>query len=119
MWYRAYCFFMVVAHVVGYGGLVWFLRKMEPEFRASEGYDPVHFNVTVTLLIVVGVVFTVINLVAAFLPVKGWSWIGGLANLVLGVLSCFCLPFALPILIYWMRDDVRNYFGVNARSGGL
>lgn len=46
-----------------------------------------------------------------FLPRRRWAWLYHLALIGIGMTSCACLPFALPLLIFWIRPEVQAYYG--------
>ncbi len=45
-----------------------------------------------------------------FTPRKPWAWTAHVVVLVLTVGSC-CMPFALPILINWFKDETKDWYG--------
>ncbi len=50
-------------------------------------------------------------LAAPFLPRRPWVWIYDLVLICLGMTSCACLPICIPLLIFWIKPEVRAYFG--------
>jgi hypothetical protein len=105
-WYAVYCILMALLYVaVAIAGVAFlaFGSFMEEE------------KVTV---VIVGVVYILIGLIlvvpfalAPFFPPKPWNWIYGLVMIALGMTSCCCLPASIPLLIYWIKPDVKHYFG--------
>jgi hypothetical protein len=45
------------------------------------------------------------------LPRKPWSWIYHIVLISIGLTSCACLPFAVPLLVFWIRPEVQDWFG--------
>jgi hypothetical protein len=54
--------------------------------------------------------FAVVNFFLASAPMKKHWWTAHLLNHIVGILECCCFPMALPLLIFWMREDVRAMF---------
>ncbi len=53
------------------------------------------------LLFLFGVIF----------PPRSWSWFFGIFLLVLAFLSCFLTPFAVALLIFWIKPETQTFFG--------
>ena len=45
-----------------------------------------------------------------FLPRRRWAWIYHLVLIGIGMTSCACLPFTIPLLIFWIRPEVQRYY---------
>lgn len=60
----------------------------------------------------VGIVFGGAHLVATVMPRKKWAHTYGLVILAVALVlgSGCCLPFALPLLIFWSKEDVKLWF---------
>lgn len=48
---------------------------------------------------------------ALFLPAKPWVWVYHVVLICLGLSSVCCLPVCIPLLIQWLKPDVRAHFG--------
>ena len=42
-----------------------------------------------------------------------WAWIYGMVLICIGLTSPCCLPVTIPLLIGWIKDDAKAYFGRN------
>ena len=73
----------------------------------TSGEDIADFWFAIVFQLASAVVFGV----GPFLRRGRATWIYGIFQLVLGMIcSCgFCFPFALPLLIFWVRDDCRRW----------
>lgn len=67
---------------------------------------------------VMGVVFLILGLalcvpyaIAPFLPRKSWVWVFGLVLICIGLTSLCCLPVCIPLLIAWLKPDVKQFYG--------
>jgi hypothetical protein len=48
--------------------------------------------------------------VGALVPYKPWGWVVGLVAICLGLSGCLA-PFAIPLLIFWMKPETKAAFG--------
>jgi hypothetical protein len=62
-------------------------------------------------MFVIGLVLFLAYAAAPFLPPKSWSWTFGVILIVLDMASLIGLPFAIPMLIFWIESKTQNYFG--------
>lgn len=63
-------------------------------------------------LILSGAVFGVLNLLVPFLPKRPWAYMVHLGNILSACLFCCPAAMAIPILVFWLRPDVRTFFGM-------
>jgi hypothetical protein len=49
---------------------------------------------------------------APFLPRRKWVWIADIVLIGIGMTSACCLPLAIPVLIFWLKPEVRTRFGM-------
>ena len=63
------------------------------------------------IFIVVSIPLGVLSAVAAFAPRKKWGWTINFVIQAIGTTGCCCMPLALPLLIRWMKPDVKAAFG--------
>jgi drug/metabolite transporter (DMT)-like permease len=61
---------------------------------------------------VVGAILFVPYAVAPFLPHKPWNWVFGLVLLGISMTGTLCLPMAIPILIFWLDQETKQFFGI-------
>ena len=68
-------------------------------------------------LIIYGLVFLILSIpllliciLPIFLPRKPWVWIYSLVIIGLGMTGC-CFPVCIPILIFWIKPEVKRYYG--------
>lgn len=48
--------------------------------------------------------------VALFLPRRPWAWIYGIVVIAIGMTSCCILPAAIPLLIAWLKPEMKARF---------
>ncbi len=67
--------------------------------------------ITGIMMLVGGVVFTAAFVMPFFLSPKPWTWIYHLVLICVGFGSACCLPISVPLLIFWIKHETREYFG--------
>lgn len=80
--------------------------------------DPAQLDQSRMEALVLGGLFTVVGaacLVASalpfFLPRRPWVWIYDLVIICMGMTSACFLPASIPLLIFWMKPEVKTWFG--------
>lgn len=63
------------------------------------------------IFIGVSIPLLVLSLIAAFAPRKKWGWTINFVIQAIGTTGCCCMPLALPMLLRWMKPDVKAAFG--------
>lgn len=109
MWYKVYCIAMVVMFLFVVGAGLFFL--LGGSFIAKNAEDRTTFMILGPIYIIMGLVLLAPFAVAPFLSPTPWVWIYGLVLICLGMTSSCCLPACIPLLIYWIKPDVKKYFG--------
>ncbi|OGQ87445.1 MAG: hypothetical protein A2289_26605 [Deltaproteobacteria bacterium RIFOXYA12_FULL_58_15] len=109
-WYVVYCGSMALLYLV-----VVALGIAFGAFGAASGeMDDDEALVMAGLFIALGGVFFVPYAIAPFLPKKSWTWIFGLVLIGLGLTSCVTLPFAIPLMIHWLKPETQVFLGRKA-----
>jgi hypothetical protein len=88
------------------GGIV--LLRLDP---AMVGEEALALRVQAFILMALGLVLFVPFAIAPFLPNKSWVWIYGIVMIGIGMTSLCCLPATIPLLIFWLKPETRQYFG--------
>ena len=81
-----------------------------------EDIDPLEMYMVGGLLIGLGFVFLGLYVAALFLPRKPWVWVYDIVMIAIGLTSCLTMIAAIPLLIYWIKPDVQQYFGRSPSS---
>jgi len=103
-WYFAFCGLSCVMYLI----LLVLGIVLISQFSAHEAFES---KLTGWGLFVVGAILFVPYAVAPFLPHKPWSWIFGLVLLGISMTGTLCLPVAIPILIFWLDPETKQFFG--------
>jgi O-antigen ligase len=111
MWFKLYCGAMTLLYalLMVLGGI---LTVLGPSMAEEE---------EAAVLAIEGIVFAVMGLplaalfgVGLFLPQRKWAWIYGIVLIALGMTSACCLPATIPLLIFWIKQEMRVYFNCAA-----
>ncbi len=62
------------------------------------------------ILMIVGLLFGIAFALPFFLPRKPWVWIYNLVLICIGMTSCCILPATVPLIIFWIKPDVKLWF---------
>jgi len=111
-WYKVYCAAMAVMYL--FVAIVGVLFLAGVSFMPAQDQDKLAGLIVGPMYIIMGLAFMVPFILALFLSPKPWVWIYGLVLICLGMTSCCCLPASIPLLIYWIKPDVKLYFGRSA-----
>ena len=107
-WFVVYCIFMALLYIVTAAMGVVFMFA-EPDRDMSEMEAKIMGFVFLTL----GLVFFVVHALAPFLPRKSWVWTYGLVIICIGLTSACCLPACIPLLIHWLKPEMKDFYGKN------
>jgi hypothetical protein len=110
-WYVAYCVAMAV---------MWFMLVLLGLSFILSG--PPDHEMSVREAQVMGLIFIGLGVAlmtpyvaAPFLPRRRWVWVLGVVLIVLSMSGTCCLPAAIPLLIWWVKPETKEYYG-GARS---
>ncbi len=109
-WYRAFC----IAAGLGFLGVTWLGWNMfsrQQDFANDLVSTPMVAG-TGLFLIAAGLFIAVSNVALAFAPVRPAAWSAHLGSLILASCTCVMTPFSLLLLLYWLRPETKEFFGV-------
>jgi hypothetical protein len=105
IWARVYATAFTVMYLLCFvGGIVIAL--------AADGARATEAQIQGGIMSVVGLPLMILSFLAVFAPRKKWGWGVNIAVMGLGCTSCACLPFAIPLLIAWLKPEVKAWYGV-------
>ncbi len=73
--------------------------------------EPWEIALTGGLLLGLGALFLALYVAGFFLPRRPWAWIAHLVLIAFGLTSCCTMPAAIPLLVFWLKPDLRAWFG--------
>ena len=62
------------------------------------------------MLVVIGVGLAALFAFGVFAPRRRWVWTFDVVLIAIGMTSCCCMPVTIPLLIYWIKPEVKTYF---------
>ena len=106
-WFAAYCVLMALLYLFCFVMGIIFLT-VQP---AQRDMSPGETQAMGIVLVVMGLALAIPFAAGPFLPRKSWAWVFGLVLICLGLTSVCCLPATIPLLIHWIKPEVKAYYG--------
>lgn len=105
-WFIVYCVLMALLYLaLVVMGIVFLVIEPDRDMSAMEA------RIMGALFIIFGLLFSVPFAAAPFLPRKSWVWVFGLVLICIGLTSACCLPVCVPLLIYWLKPEMKEFYG--------
>lgn len=105
-WYRIFCSLIVISGVVI--AIFGFLAILGS--ATMEGEEGAEAFAGGLFFLFVGLPPVILYFLGVVLPSKPYHWFYGVFLLGLSIVSCFLAPFAIPLLIFWMRSETQAFF---------
>ena len=107
IWFKAYCSLLAIIHLplllLSYG----YLCALENE----EGL--IAMKVLFSALMVISLAVPAMSLLCFFLKRQPWVWVYSLVLICLGM-ATWLLPFCIPLIIFWVKQNTKVYYQVNS-----
>lgn len=110
-WYRVYLGAMAAIYLACVVGGILLLSFHEEIADWPPKDEPWTILVYGVVLLVIGTILLAAYLAAFFLPRKPWAWIAHLVLIAIGLTSCCTIPASVPLLVAWLKPDLRAWFG--------
>ncbi|MEW6027424.1 MAG: hypothetical protein AB1599_09050 [Planctomycetota bacterium] len=105
-WYKLYCGLMAFVYLA-----LFVVGVLLAVFHQSiDTKEPGEMLMPGIIYGALGFFFSIPFVAAFFLPRRSWAWIYHLVLICIGLTSCCCLPITIPLLIYWIKPEVKTYF---------
>lgn len=105
-WFVGYCISMALLYLTtAIMGIVFLFIEPDQDMSAEEA------KIMGSVFIILGLVFFVPFVLAPFLPRKSWVWVYGLVLICIGLTSTCCLPACIPLLIFWLKPEMKAFYG--------
>lgn len=105
-WFVVYCIAMALLYLTtAVMGIVFMFIEPDKDMSAEEA------KIMGIVFLILGLAFFVPYASAPFLPRKSWVWIFGLVLICLGLTSACCLPASIPLLIFWLKPEMKEFYG--------
>ncbi len=107
IWFKVYCGFMAFLYFLVF--LLGFVFLVVP----AEDLDmAVGENlIAAGIFFVLGLPLMACYLVGIFLGPKSWVWVYDLVLICIGLTSCITMVVCIPLLIHWMKPELKAYYG--------
>lgn len=106
-WFKVYCVVLCLVYLffVGFSLIFFFVDPEELEMGPAEAM------IMGVFFLVMGLVFFVASLLPLLLKPRPWVWIYDLVVICIGMTSACFLPICVPLLIFWIKPEVKAHFG--------
>ena len=113
-WYVVYCVLMALAYLLTavLGVVFLFIEPKDPDMSEAEA------RIMGAVFLILGLMFFVPYVSAPFLPRKSWVWVLGLVLICIGLTSACCLPVCIPLLIHWLKPEMKAFYGRDLNPSG-
>ena len=106
LWFKIYCGFLCLLYLATAAFSLFFFFADPSTTEMSETAA----RVTGVLLLVVGVASFGVCLLPLILAPRPWLWTFDLVVICLGMTSACFLPACIPLLIFWLKPETKQYF---------
>tara|TARA_Y100001968_G_C19427794_1_gene755322 strand:- start:547 stop:897 length:351 start_codon:yes stop_codon:yes gene_type:complete len=90
-------------------GLIYLICFLISPFLILSGDD--ELLIGGIILLIASVPCLLASIIPIFLPRRPWVWIWSLVLIGFGMTSTCCLPASIVILIFWIKPEVKRYYG--------
>jgi hypothetical protein len=107
IWFKVYAWVLAGLYLlVAAMSLIFFLV---PHQKLEMG--PSEAIVAGSICLAMGLFFTVACLPPLISGPRPWSWVYSLVLICVGMTSPCFLPASIPLLIFWLKPEVKTYYG--------
>lgn len=108
-WEKVYCFAMAAVYLLCAAlGLAFVLFRDQ---LADAKTAATEHLLAGAILLAVALPLAAAYAAGPFTPRRPWAWVYHIVLIGLTMTSCACLPFALPLLIFWIEPRVQAWYG--------
>jgi hypothetical protein len=105
-WFVVYCVLMALLYLFLVAmGIIFLFIEPDQDMSAAEA------KLMGAMFIIMGLALFAPFAAAPFLPRKSWAWVFGLVLICIGLTSACCLPVCIPLLIYWLKPEMKEFYG--------
>ena len=63
------------------------------------------------IYLVIGLIFGGAYIVGLVTKAQSWAWVYNLVLICVGLTSCLFLPICIPLMIFWLKPEVKAFYG--------
>ena len=114
--YVAYCTYLTLIYAVAIVAGVLLIVFAEPIAASdTENSPPELFMFMGGVVAVVCLPFLIISAIGPFLPKNKFGWIYAIVLMAFGLTSGCTIIFAVILLIFWLQEPAKQYYGMTPR----
>jgi hypothetical protein len=108
-WYVVYCVIMALMYlfVAGIGATLLVLSLGVGTIGRPDG----EMTVQAVWFLILGLIFIIPYALGPFVKTKKWGWTFGTVLIAIGMTSCCLWPITIPLLIRWIKPEMKRVFG--------
>ncbi len=116
LWFKIFCGFMLALYlmVAGLGTLMLMMPELlvDPEagIASNQPADTTEAAIMGGVYLALGGILAVLYVLPFFLPRRKGTWVYNLVMICLSMTSFCCLPAAIPLLIFWIKQETRDWY---------
>jgi hypothetical protein len=108
-WFVAYCVLMTLLYLISVTtGAVLLVFSFT---SLAEKPDISILRTQATAFLLIGVVLMIPYAMGPFVKGKSWGWVFGIVLIAIGMTSCCLWPITIPLLIQWIKPEMKRAFG--------
>lgn len=106
-WFRVYCLVLCVLYLLTALFGIPFLVLSPTDLDMP----PMVARLVGLAILVMGLALLAASAAPLFLRPRPWVWMYDLVIICLGLTSACFLPVCIPLLVYWIKPEVKAHFG--------
>ena len=107
-WFYVYCWILCIMYFVVM--LVFPIMFLVAKPAESEMPREVALITVIFTVLLSGVLFVAVLLPLVLRP-RPWLWVYDLIVICIGLTSCCFWPICIPLIIFWIKPETKQYFG--------
>jgi len=122
LWFKIFCGFMIAVYllVAGMGAVLLAMPDAftDPNagFASNQPSDHTEALILGGIYLTLGAVLAIAYAIPFFLGRRKGTWVYNLVMICLSMTSFCCLPAAIPLLIFWIKQETRDWY-IGAAAG--
>jgi hypothetical protein len=110
LWARLYSGLLAVTYL-GVAALGVFILVVGFSVGPASSSDAMTTTAMGAIYAILGFVFAIPSTIAVFAGRKKWVWLLHLVMIALGFSSCACWPICIPLIMAWLKPEVKAWYG--------
>ena len=107
-WFVIYCVLMTLLYLVTAGAGAFLLLF---DFSSARNRDVEQLQGQGIIFLLIGLILMIPYAMGPFLKGKSWGWTYGIVLIAIGMTSCCLWPITIPLLIQWIKPEMKRAFG--------